>query len=323
LAIFKGGEQYLNSFGITSVALATGGLWDLNSYEQLRQRGMLTLRMRQSFGSVAVNHHLTTKFLTDLETARTTWHDDWISANLVKFFMDGAPSLPLYTVPEYSHIVGELDKRGYYIMSHALAPASAKVVLDGDEIVEKENGPKDRRMRMEHAGRLFPEDVPRFAKLGITPSMQPAFCCSAPGTSVGAYPPGKSNQWNSLIKDGAMMEFSSDWPCSWPPSPIEGIQQAVLRRARRQGTPTGLVGPVISDDEPEEAITAEQALLAYTRNASWVNHTDTKLGTLEAGKLADLAVLSKNILSVPADEIGSTKVIATMVGGKVVYGDLK
>lgn len=323
LAIFRAGEKYLNSFGITSVVLASGGLWDLNSYEQLRERGELTLRMRQSFGQVAVNHHLTPEFLADLETARTSYHDDWISADEVKFFMDGAPSTPLYTTQQFAHIVGVLDKLGYHIMTHALAPASAKVVLDGFEIVEKENGPKDRRFRMEHAGRLYPEDVPRFGQLGIIASMQPAFCCSAPGQTYGGYPPGKSNQWHSLMAGGAMLEFSSDWPCSWPPSPILGIQQAVLRRVRRTGTPTGLTGPIESDDEPNEAITAEQALIAYTRNAAYVNFTDKKLGTLEAGKLADMVVLSKNILEIPAEEIGTTKVMATMVDGKVVYGSLE
>lgn len=241
--IFCAGEKYLNSLGITSVVLATGGLKDLAAYDALRKRGMLTLRTRQAFGAVAVNHHWTPQFLADLEKARTTYHDDWISANMVKFFMDGAPSAPLYTTQEYAHIVGELDKRGFQVMSHALSPAAAKVVLDGDEQVEKLNGPRDRRFRMEHAGRVNAEDLPRFAKLGVIPSMQPAFCCY-PGGMPSPYAKGKANQWQSLEKSGAVLEFSSDWPCSWPPSPILGIQQATLRRIRRTVTPTDLPGPL-------------------------------------------------------------------------------
>ncbi len=322
LEIFCAGEKYLNSLGITSVVLATGGLKDLAAYDALRKQGMLTLRTRQAFGAVAVNHHWTPQFLADLEKARTTYHDDWISANMVKFFMDGAPSAPLYTTQEYAHIVGELDKRGFQVMSHALSPAAAKVVLDGDEQVEKLNGPRDRRFRMEHAGRVNQEDLPRFAKLGVIPSMQPAFCCY-PGGMPSPYAKGKANQWQSLEKSGAVLEFSSDWPCSWPPSPILGIQQATLRRIRRTVTPTGPTGPIVSDDEPDEKISVEQAVIAYTRNAAYANFTDKKLGTLEKGKLADLAVLSKDIFSLPLDDIGTATVTATMVGGKVVYGKLQ
>ncbi len=322
LEIFCAGEKYLNSLGITSVVLATGGLKDLAAYDALRKRGMLTLRTRQAFGAVAVNHHWTPQFLADLEKARTTYHDDWISANMVKFFMDGAPSAPLYTTREYTHIVAELDKRGFQVISHALSPAAAKVVLDGDEQVEKLNGPRDRRFRMEHAGRLNAEDLPRFARLGVIPSMQPAFCCY-PGGMPSPYSKGKANQWQSLEKSGAVLEFSSDWPCSWPPSPILGIQQATLRRVRRTVTSTGPTGPIVSDDEPDEKISVEQAVIAYTRNAAYANFTDKKLGTLEAGKLADLAVLSKDIFSLPLEDIGTTTVTATMVGGKVVYGKLR
>lgn len=321
--ILMEGEQYLNSFGITSVVLATGGLKDLEAYDALRKRGVLTLRMRQAFGTVAVNHHLNPKFLADLETARSTYHDDWISANMVKFFMDGAPSAPLYSTEEYSSIVKALDTRGYQVMSHALSAAAAKVVLDGDEAVEKANGPKDRRFRMEHAGRIDPQDLPRFAALKIIPSMQPAFCCYLPNPSLPGYTPGKSNQWNTLEKSGATLEFSSDWPCSWPPSPILGIQQGTERYLRRRVTSTGALDALKSDDDPEERVTAEQGLLAYTRNAAFANKTEKKLGTLEAGKLADLVVLSQDFLAVPSDQIGKTKVLTTMVGGKVVYGKLE
>jgi predicted amidohydrolase YtcJ len=322
LAILSAAEHYLNSFGITSVVLATGGLKDLAAYDALRKRGELTLRMRQAFAQVAVNHHWTPQFLADLEKARTTYHDDWISADMVKFFMDGSPTAPLYKTKDYAYIVGELDKRGFHVMTHATNTAAAKVVFDGYEEVEKQDGPKDRRFRMEHAGRITPEDLPRFAKLGVIPSMQPAFCCTLGGPTPFSIP-GKANQWESLEKSGATLEFSSDWPCSWPPSPILGVQQATLRRVRQTVTPTGPTGPVASDDEPGERISVEQAVLAYTRSAAYANFTDRKLGTLEAGKLADLAVLSKDIFSLPHEEIGTAKVNATMVGGKVVYGKLQ
>ncbi|MDR3450643.1 MAG: amidohydrolase [Alphaproteobacteria bacterium] len=317
--ILGNGLHFMNSFGITSAAQLTGGLDDLKAFDELRKRGLLTLRVRQGFGAVAVDHHLTPKFLADLETARTTWHDDWISANIVKFFMDGAPTPPLYTAEEYTRIVTELDKRGYYLTSHALTTDGIKMALDGYESAEKANGPKDRRFRMEHGEDIRAADLPRFAGLGIVVSTQPAFCC---GTTMSPDAI-TSNPWNSLLKSGVKLVFSSDWPCSWPPNPLAGIEQAVMRYTwENPGKPDGSRAGMPSDGHAEEAVTAEQALLAYTRTAAWANHMDDKLGTLETGKLADLVVLSQNILAIPANQIGKTTVDATVVGGRVVYGQL-
>ncbi|CAN5302479.1 amidohydrolase [soil metagenome] len=311
--ILAEGTKFLNSFGVTSAVALTGGLDDLKAYEELRKRGLLTLRIRQGFASVAVNQQLTPKFLADLETARTTWHDDWLSANIVKFFMDGAPTPPLYEVAEYNKILTELDKRGFQLTSHALSTAGAKMALNGYQAILDANGPRDRRSRIEHASMIEPVDLPRFGQLGVIPSTQPAFCCS---------PDRPSNPWNSFIKTGATLVFSSDWPCSWPPSPMMGIQQAATRAVRRPVTVNGPKGEIMSDNMPDERVTPEQALLAYTKNSAYANKMEAKLGTLEAGKLADLVVLSQDILAAPVETIGQTQVIATVVGGRVVYGSL-
>ena len=87
--------HHLNQFGITSVVNATGNLDEIQLYAALRDRGELTVRTRTSFGAVAVNHHLTPEFLADFEKARAQYHDDWVSANLVKFFVDGGTGLVL------------------------------------------------------------------------------------------------------------------------------------------------------------------------------------------------------------------------------------
>ena len=116
---------YLNRYGITSVVNATGSLAELELYAALRDRGQLTVRTRTSFGAVAVNHHLTPEFLADLEKARSQYHDDWVSANLVKFFSDGGTGLipPLtYRPDEFKQLVLELDKRGYQITRSAVIP---------------------------------------------------------------------------------------------------------------------------------------------------------------------------------------------------------
>lgn len=326
LALLQNAEHYLNSFGITSVNNATGNLAEIEAYGALRDRGQLTIRTRTAFAEVSVNQHLTPQFLADLDTARTTYHDDWVEGNLVKFFADGAGSTtalldppangphakPWYKPEDYQKLITELDKRGYHIMTHAIGDAATRMVLDAYEKLEQTNGMKDRRLRMEHVGNITPQDLPRFAKLHVIADLQPAFCCGPEN------PARKSNQWQSLEKSGATLIFSSDWPCSWPPDPFAGIQQVLTRVARPFGSFEIKPGPP-QYNAPEERLTVEQAVTAYTKSSAYARFAEDKFGTLEAGKYADLVVLTQDIFSVPADTIGKTRAWMTMAGGKVVY----
>jgi len=334
LALLRDASHYLNSYGITSVVNATGSLPEIELYAALRDRGELTVRTRNAFGAVAVEHHLTPQFLADLETARSRYHDDWASANLVKFFADGGSGMmpPLvYDPAEYKKLVLELDKRGYQVMTHALRGDSAHMVLDTYEEVEKANGPRDRRLRMEHA-EIFPlNDLPRFAKLGVVVSTQPSFCCSDIGTNFDPQDKTPTDRWRSLEQSGATIAFSSDWPCTWPPSPFVGMQQVVRRTIWHAAASSSLVGgvfdgggqggaiPSLSVYVPEESITVEQAVKAYTLGSAYARFSEDRLGTLEAGKEADIAVLSQDIFSAPTEDLAKTHVVITMVGGKVVF----
>ena len=338
LVMLREAAHYLNRYGITSVVNATGSLQEIELYAALRDAGELTVRTKTSFGAVAVNHHLTPQFLADLETARTRYHDDWVSANLVKFFADGGSGLvpPLtYEPEEYKNLVMELDKRGYQVMTHALRGDSAHMVLDTYEEVEKSNGLRDRRFRMEHA-ELFPaDDLTRFAKLGVLVSTQPSFCCSEIGSNFDAKDKTPTDRWHSLEQAGATLAFGSDWPCTWPPNPFVGMQEVVRRtqwHSAAAGTMVGGVfdgagqGGAVTTDAlyvPEESITVEQAVKAYTQGSAYERFSESKLGTLEAGKEADLAVLSQDVLSVPATDISKTRVLMTMVGGKIVFSEMK
>jgi predicted amidohydrolase YtcJ len=313
LALLRKAERYLNSYGITRITMATGSLAEMEPYGILEKRGELTLHVRTAFGAVAVNHHLTPQFLADLEKARTTYHDDWVSGNVVKFFADGIGAPPLYQKEDYKQIVTALDKRGYQVITHSLDEVSSRMVLDTYQAIEKENGHRDRRYRMEHADVLSLEDVPRFGALSVIASMQPSFCCYAFHRG-----PAKNDMWKSLEDSGATLAFSSDWPCTWPPDPFRGMQSATTRQIRRRITPSGPVGDV-KYDSPEERISLDQAIQAYTKNAAFAAFADTKAGTLETGKLADLVVLSQDPFSAPTDKIGATQAVLTMVQGKIVF----
>jgi predicted amidohydrolase YtcJ len=165
---------------------------------------------------------------------------------------------------------------------------------------------------MEHVGNITPQDLPRFAKLHVTADLQPAFCCGPEN------PVRKANQWQSLEASGATLAFSSDWPCSWPPDPLAGIQQALTRQVRRFGAIDIRPGPP-QYNSPDERLTVEQAVKAYTKSSAYARFSDNQIGTLETGKQADLAVLTQDIFSAAPEAIGKTRVAMTMVGGKIVF----
>jgi predicted amidohydrolase YtcJ len=334
LAMVEAATHYLNSFGITSVVNATGDLAEIKLYGTLRDRGTLSVRTRTSFGAVAVQQHLTPAFMADLEQARQLYHDDWVSANLVKFFADGGTGLipPLvYSARDYEHLVMELDSRGFQIMTHALRTDSVHMILDTYERLERAHGVRDRRLRIEHADVVEAADVPRFAKLKVIADMQPTFCCGEDGGNYDPTDEVVSDRWHSLQESGAVLAFSSDWPCTWPPNPFVSIQETATRQVWKSADTANVAGGSLDGAAqggavttgaaytPEERISVADAVRAYTRGSAYAAFSDGRVGTLEVGKLADLAVLSQDIFSVPPETIGKTRVVTTMVGGKIVY----
>ncbi len=333
LAMLRDASRYLNSLGITSVVNATGDLAEIRLYAQLRDRGELTVRTRNAFGAVAVAQRMTPQLLADLETARTQYHDEWVSANLVKFFADGSTGLipPLvYEAAQFKALVMELDGRGFQLMTHAERNDSVHMVLDAYEAAAQAHGPRDRRFRIEHATAVDDGDIARFGKLPVIASMQPIFCCSETGTNYDPKAP-PSDRWHTFLSRGAVLALGTDWPCAAPPNPFVNIEEAVVREiwhskdtadvmnqpfdgAGQAGArPTGKIY------SPEERITVQQAVDAYTRGSAYAGFMDDRVGTLEIGKLADLAVLSQDVFTVPASDIGATQVLMTLVGGRTVY----
>jgi predicted amidohydrolase YtcJ len=334
LAMLRDATRYLNSLGLTSIVNATGDLEELKLYAALRDRGELTVRTRTAFGAVAVQHRLTPQFLAELDQARGLYHDDWVAANLVKFFADGGTGLvpPLvYSAQDYETLVMELDQRGYQIMTHALRADSVHMILDTYQRLEQAHGRRDRRLRIEHADLIDAVDMPRFAELGVIADMQPTFCCAEDGASFDAANAIPSDRWQSLERGGATLAFSSDWPCTWPPSPFVSIQQAVTRQAWRSPDTANIPGVPLDGAAqggaratgavyvPDERITVEDAVGAFTHGSAYAAFSDDRVGTLEIGKLADLAVLSQDIFSADPLSIGKTRVTLTMVGGKIVF----
>ena len=325
----------LNRYGITSVVNATGDFAEIKLYAALRDRGALTVRTRTAFGAVATPHRLDPQFLADLDEARTTYHDEWVSANLVKFFADGFTGLlaPLvYRADQFTTLVVDLDRRGYQLMTHATRFDTVHMVLDAYEQAERSNGPRDRRLRIEHSSSVRDADFPRYAALSVINVTSPAFCCGESGTNSDPKEPTPSDQWQTFLKDGVAVGFSSDWPCAWPPNAFIGMQEATTREIWRSADTADIIDlpldgaamagarPTGKFYTPEQRVSVRQAVDAYTRGSAYAAFADRQVGTLEVGKLADLAVLSQDIFSVPPKAIGKTSVVMTMVGGRIVYG---
>jgi predicted amidohydrolase YtcJ len=250
----------------------------------------------------------------------------------LKGMIDG--SLGSSTAKMFDHFVGDPKNTGVYLIEpeslkvmarqadqanlsvsiHAIGDQANAAVLDIFAQVAQENGPRDRRFSIEHVQHLRPQDYPRFKQLSVIASMQPYHVIDdgrwAEGR-IGKERCASSYAFKSLLDAGAVLAFGSDWPVA-PLNVMEGIDAAVNRRTLDGKNPQGWF--------PEQAITAEQALRAYTWGSAYGAHQESDRGTLKPGKFADMVVLSRDILSkAEQDNIATTQVMMTLVGGKVVF----
>jgi predicted amidohydrolase YtcJ len=318
--------------GVTSVVNATGDLAEMELYDELRKRDELTVRATTAFAEdVGVRHTLAPEERADFERARELYRGDWVRAGIIKFFADGViethtagmlepyadtpgkKGTTLYTAEEFERYFMELDRRGFQVMTHAIGDGAVRTVLDAYEAVQKQNGPRDRRWRVEHMEAVAPSDWPRFGKLGVIAAFQP-WCCpnleEGQGRSLGPERLRESMPWQSISAGGATLSLGSDWPVeSLDPFPI---MQTALTRQTGDGKPAGRFFP-------EQSLTLDQVLAGYTRNNAYAEFMEKKLGSLEPGKLADIIVISQDLYKVPPNTLGQTKVLLTMVGGKIVW----
>jgi len=328
------GMAFANQHGITGVVNATGDIPEMELYQELHKRGELTVRTATAFADdVGVRHTLSEQELANFEEARRRFQDDWVRAGIVKFFADGviethtaamlAPyaNTPgqkgdtLYTPEEFKRDFLELDRRGFQVMTHAIGDGAVRTILDAYEAVEKQNGPRDRRWRIEHMETVDAVDRPRLAQLRVLAAIQP-WCCPQKGEpwadNVGPERLSEAIPWQDIVSAGATLIMGSDWPVeSLDPFPI--MQMGLTRKSTFQKTDEAFF--------PKQALTLDQMLAGYTRNAAYGEFMDNRLGTLQPGKLADMVVLSQDLYKVPADTIAQTKVLLTVVGGKIVWRD--
>ena len=262
------------------------------------------------------------KKLPELEALgiRSRFGDDFLRLGYLKVFMDGTlgsqtawmldgSGVRITSGEELAEIVRDAARAGWPVGVHAIGDRANREALDAFAATKDEWAPRGLRQRIEHAQCLAPEDLPRFAELGVTCSVQFSHAPSDrdlaerfwPDRLEGAY------AFRSLLESGAVLSNGSDAPIE-ELDPLAGIRAAVSRTI---------------DERPgwrmEEALTVEEALHATTVAPAWLAGDERARGKLLPGFLADLVVLSRDPVECPLDELDSVEVVATMVAGRWVH----
>lgn len=322
-ATIKVGLRHAAQHGITSLHSMDGNRYMLELLREIEEEGELISRQRVPF-------HLTTEMdLSELDRASAMTRDfcsDTLCSGFVKIFLDGVIASGtaamiepyahrpdhhgelLHTREDFIAAAIEIDKRGMQIAIHAIGDAAVRLALDGYEAAAKANGPRDRRHRIEHIEMLHPDDVERFARLGVVASMQPLHApVREDETTVGIGPDRArlAYAWREIADTGAVLAFSSDWPIVQI-SPLAGIQAALTRQNWVEGL-------------PDQRLDLHDVLAAYTRNGAYVGFAEELTGTIRPGMKADLALLSGDIEKTDRDRIGDMAVDLTLFDGRVTH----
>ncbi|HJR60777.1 MAG TPA: amidohydrolase [Vicinamibacterales bacterium] len=320
--------QYVAERGVTTVH-NMGGWDDLATFARARAARSLTARI-YSVVPLADWQRLEAVVARKEYGGADGRGDEWLRVGGLKGFVDGslgshtaafhqpfddAPKdrgLLVNTPEDLYRWISGADKAGLHVMVHAIGDRANGLLLDIFERVAGENGARDRRFRIEHAQHLAPADIPRFAKLGVIASMQPYHAIDD-GRWAEKYIGGRirtTYAFRALLDAGATLAFGSDWYVA-PPTPLEGIYAAATRRTLDDRHPAGWV--------PEQKISVEEALRAYTAGAAHASFDEARKGMLTAGRLADLVILDRNIFEIPPEQIRDARVAMTFVGGRKVF----
>ncbi len=312
------------SVGVTGISEMDGSWRNWAAYRRVRERGQLTLR-------VAFYHPLADWPAFADSLARSPGSDDWLWLAGLKGFVDGSlgSSTALFDEP-YSDApttagtlvntedslrrwIGGADSAGLQLAVHAIGDRAIAILLDIFDSAAAAHGPRDRRFRVEHAQHLRPEDFARFARLGVIASTQPYHAIDDGRWAEKRIGPERiktTYAFRSFLDNGVVLAFGSDWTVA-PLDPVLGIYGAVTRRTIDGRYPDGWV--------PEQKITVEEALAAYTSANAYAVFREARQGLLAPGRLADFVLLSDDLTSIAPADIERVAVRATVVGGRVVF----
>ena len=339
------GQEYLHSLGITAWQDAIVDDHDhfgrnYTTYVEAAGRGDLTARV---VGALWWDRHRGAEQIEEFVDLRARGAVGRFAATSVKIMQDGVcenhtaavlePYLDAhgqatdnrgisFVEPEaLKGYVTELDRLGFQVHFHALAERAVREGLDAIEAALVANGPGDNRHHLAHLQVVHPDDIPRFRTLGAVANAQPLWAAHESQMDDLTIPFLGEPRWRwqypfgSLVRAGAMLAMGSDWSVS-SPDPLQEMHVAVNRQMPSDYPYKVERGEVFL---PEERLDLPTSLAAFTMGSAYVNHLDEQTGSIEVGKLADLAVIDRNLFEHPVEEIGEASVVQTFVEGVRVY----
>ena len=327
LRAVKRAMEHAASLGVTSVQDMNPSYDDIAVYADLANRGELTLRIYAA--------PMETGFYDQAKIGiHRSFGSPWLRLGAVKGYADGSlGSTTAYFFEPYDdapntrgllsaemqpieHMRTRLmaaDRAGLQLCVHAIGDAGISQVLDLFDDVVRANGDRDRRLRIEHAQHIAPKDFDRFAALKVIASVQPYHAIEDGRWAerrIGAERIKTTYAFRTLLDKGVRLAFGTDWPVA-PLNPLLSVYAAATRATLDGRNPGGWV--------PEQKIAVADAVTAYTRGAAFAEFQERDKGTIARGKLADLVILTDDILAIAPDRIKEVRVITTVVGGNVIY----
>ena len=321
----------MNELGITGFQEASAGEPALKAYRAAEAKGVLTARV--TVAQYADPEKPDDQIL-EMKKWREAYNGKHIHPTAVKIFVDGVieantaaliqpyldskqPGELLWTPEKLNSFVQKMDQEGFQVHFHAIGDRGVRAALDSVEFARKTNKRHESRAVLAHIELIDPAEIVRFVKLNAIPCFQPLWAYAdtyITDLTIPKLGPQRS-RWIYPIKSvsdtGATMAFGSDWSVS-SVNPLDGIEVAVTRREYDLQE----AGPAFI---PEERIQLHTALAAYTIGSAYANFWEKETGSLEVGKSADLIVLSQNLFEIAPTEISDTKVVFTMLEGKILF----
>ena len=332
LAALREGLREAARVGVVRVHGEGGEFEALDLLDKIRGEGNLTVRFSVTMWVSPPG--LSADDWKAYEDARLKYNDEWIALGGMKLMLDGVIDSgtgamldpyegqvkdkgKLFWEPEaYKKAVAEINSKGIPVSTHSIGDAAIRLSLDAYEGGARVSGNSDLRNKIEHAEDIAAPDIPRFGALGVIGSFQPLHANPDPTwmgawiQNVGPEREKRAWAWKSVLDGGGRLAFGSDWPVVTI-NPWLGLQVAVTRQDM-EGKPEG--GWI-----PEQKLGLADAVYAYTMGGAFAMRREKDEGSIEAGKLADLILLSQNIFEIDPHQISKTQSVLTMVGGKIVF----
>ena len=327
LEIARRSLAHAASLGVTSVQDMNPEFEDIAAYAELEQRGELTTRIYAAplisqvddLTKIGIRHSFGSSYLRI--GALKSYADGSLGSATAYFFepfvdkpeTHGLLSDAMHPVSTMQERMLKADAAGLQLCTHAIGDQGISIILDIYSEIEKQHGAADRRWRIEHAQHMAAKDFDRFAKLHVIASVQPYHAIDDGRWAekrIGHDRASRTYAFRTFLDHGVRLAFGTDWSVA-PLNPMLSVYAAVTRATLDGKNPNGWF--------PEQKLTLEETLAAYTMGSAYAEFQENEKGSISVGKLADMVLLSEDLFAIPPEKIRDVRALKTFVGGKMVW----